>query len=116
MGSFKLGRMTMKSLLGKPATAMYPVVLPTYFDTTKGHIDIDIDACIFCGNCAKKCPAVAIRVDRATKTWEIDPFACVQCGSCVVVCPKKCLKMVNTYTAPATHKTTRSYTQVEAAS
>jgi ech hydrogenase subunit F len=114
MGSFKLGKMTMRSLLGKPATAMYPVVLPSYSERTKGHIAIDIDDCIFCGTCEKKCPAVAIKVDRPGKSWTLDPFACVQCGSCVIVCPKKCLHMVNTYTAPATAKSKQTFTKVEA--
>lgn len=116
MGSFKLGRMTMRSLFGKPATTMYPFVKPVYPENLKGHIDIDIDSCIFCGNCSKKCPSQAITVDKAEKSWDIDPFRCVQCRSCIAVCPKKCLSMKNTYTTPATAKSTRKVVQTGASS
>lgn len=116
MGSFKLGHMTMRSLFVKPITGMYPFVKPVYPENLKGHIEIDIDSCIFCGNCAKKCPALAITVDKAEKSWELNPFSCVQCRSCVVVCPKKCLTMVNTYTTPATEKSTRKVVQAAAPS
>ena len=49
------------------------------------------DACVFCGLCAKNCPAGAITVDRATKTWTLDEEKCAKCGLCVSKCPKKCL-------------------------
>ncbi|NTW28199.1 MAG: 4Fe-4S dicluster domain-containing protein [Coriobacteriia bacterium] len=116
MGSFKLGRMTMRSLLGKPATAMYPVVPPVYFERTKGHVENDIETCILCSICEKKCPSQAIVVDKPAKSWTIDPFRCVQCNACVIACPKQCLTMVNTYTAPATSKSTLTVTKAEAAS
>lgn len=59
--------------------------------TEGGEIKCDLDACIFCGICVKKCPVSALTVDRAAKTWEIDKDACVLCNVCVTACPKKCL-------------------------
>lgn len=53
------------------------------------------DGCVYCTLCAKVCPAGAIEVDRAAKTWKLEKPKCVQCGICVTKCPKKCLEMKN---------------------
>lgn len=104
MGSFKLGKMTMRSLFHKPATVKYPYEkrdLERMFPDLRGHVQCDIDMCILCGICSRACPVGAIAVDRKGGTWEIDPYRCVQCASCVRECPKKCLSM-STECAPAT--------------
>ena len=49
--------------------------------------------CVYCTLCAKKCPAGAIEVDRANKTWKLDDEKCVACGTCAEACPKKCIIM-----------------------
>ncbi len=49
--------------------------------------------CVYCTLCSKKCPAGAIEVDRANKTWKLDDEKCVACGTCAEVCPKKCIIM-----------------------
>lgn len=106
MGSFKLGRLSLKGMFSRPATKMYPVVQPTYFERTAGHVVNErMKDCILCGMCAKRCPTTCIVVDKQAETWEIDPFQCVSCGSCVRVCPKQCLDMLPSYTAPAREKT-----------
>ena len=51
----------------------------------------DPDKCVYCALCAKNCPAGAIEVDRAAKSWKLDAENCVGCGSCVSSCPKQCL-------------------------
>ena len=61
-------------------------------DASSGNVEVDIDTCVLCGLCAKKCPVNAIEVDRANKTWSINRDECIQCGACVSGCPKKCLK------------------------
>ena len=104
MGSFKLGKMTMRSLFHKPTTVKYPYEkrdLERMFPDLRGHVQCDIDTCILCGICSRACPVGAIAVDRKGGTWEIDPYRCVQCASCVHECPKKCLSM-STECAPAT--------------
>ena len=53
----------------------------------------DPSECVYCSLCAKKCPAGAIEVDRAAKTWALDEEKCVACGTCAEVCPKKCIIM-----------------------
>lgn len=97
---FKITKTLFKSLAGKPATVRYPYEKPRIYERTRGHIDIDIDACIHCGICQRRCPANAIEVSKPNLSWSIERMRCVQCNSCVEVCPKKCLTMSNTYTAP----------------
>lgn len=53
----------------------------------------DPGKCIYCTICARKCPAGALTVDRAAKTWALDEDLCVACGTCSEVCPKKALVM-----------------------
>jgi formate hydrogenlyase subunit 6/NADH:ubiquinone oxidoreductase subunit I len=102
MGSFHLTKMSLRNLLGKPATKMYPTVVPQYHARTKGHVVIDIETCILCSICEKKCPALAIIVDKPAGTWTIDPFACVQCLTCIRACPKDSLTMDTAYAPAAT--------------
>ena len=90
----------LKNLVSKPATRMYPFDKREPFKDSRGHISgCDIDKCIFCGICQRKCPADAIVVNKSEKSWEIDQFKCVICNACVEVCPKKCID------ASADHKT-----------
>jgi formate hydrogenlyase subunit 6/NADH:ubiquinone oxidoreductase subunit I len=49
--------------------------------------------CVYCTLCAKKCPAGALTVDRAAKTWTLDEDLCVGCGTCAEACPKKAILM-----------------------
>jgi formate hydrogenlyase subunit 6/NADH:ubiquinone oxidoreductase subunit I len=87
----------LKNLFSKPATRMYPIEKREPYKDTRGQIGIDIDACIFCGICSKKCPSDAIDVNRNDKSWEIDPYKCIICGVCTEVCPKKCLRTDEEY-------------------
>lgn len=104
MGSFKLGKMTLGSMFKKPETIQYPTQTRFVPEGLKGHISIEIEKCILCGICQKKCPAAAIEVDKPQETWSINRFRCVQCGSCVRECPKNCLHMETTYASPAAKK------------
>ncbi len=49
--------------------------------------------CVYCTICAKKCPAGALEVDRAAKTWTLNEDECVACGTCAEACPKKAILM-----------------------
>lgn len=104
---FKLGTSSLKGMFSKPATKMYPVVVPEYFERTAGHVEmVDIKNCIMCGICEKRCPTGCITVDKndGEGSWSIDPYDCIMCNSCVRECPKNCLVTERTYTAPATTK------------
>lgn len=101
MGSFKLGKMTLRSLFGKPETILYPVETKPAPPGLKGQIGIDMDACILCGICERTCPAGALSVSKDDDSWSIDRFRCVQCGACTRACPKECLTMLPDYQKPA---------------
>ncbi len=89
---FKMVENVLKNLVSKPATRNYPFDKREPFKDSRGHISgCDVEVCIFCGICQRKCPANAIIVNKAEKSWEIDQFKCVICNACVEVCPKKCI-------------------------
>jgi len=102
-----IGKTVMRSLFGKPATAMYPVVLNEFYPNTRGRIELNVEDCIFCGMCSRRCPCGAIEVNRQEKKWEIDRTRCIVCDFCVHVCPKTCLTSERQYTAPMSDKSTR---------
>jgi ech hydrogenase subunit F len=104
MAHLTIGKVIARSALSKYATRLYPFEKREPYAATRGHIVIDINACIFCSICAKKCPCDAIVVDKTAKTWTIDRMKCIQCGACVEACPKKCLCMDQTYSPASATK------------
>ncbi|MDR1815416.1 MAG: 4Fe-4S dicluster domain-containing protein [Clostridiales Family XIII bacterium] len=115
MAGLKIGKMVMRSLFGKPATLMYPVVPREWKERTRGRIEIEIENCIFCGICSRKCPTDAITVDRGAGTWTIRRMGCIQCSCCVETCPKGCLTNVAGYTTPDVIKIEDTFTKPEEA-
>jgi formate hydrogenlyase subunit 6/NADH:ubiquinone oxidoreductase subunit I len=92
-----LSKILMKSLVGKPATEMYPQKKKTYMPATRGKVENEIERCIFCRLCEKNCPTRALLVSKEKNEWEIDSLKCCLCRRCVEVCPVKCLSMDNVY-------------------
>lgn len=74
MGSFKLGKMTLRSLFGKPETVMYPLEKRDIPAGHRGMVEIDMAKCILCGICVKRCPCSAIEVDKAARNVVHQPF------------------------------------------
>ncbi len=104
MSILSITKTLFKSIMHGPYTTLYPIKKRDDFKLTRGSIDIDIAACIFCSICQRRCPTEAIEVQKANATWGISRLKCIQCGYCVSVCPKKCLSMNSQYTAPTTGK------------
>lgn len=111
MALMEFAKTALKNLFSKPATKNYPAQPIEFPAGSRGHVSIDIDDCIFCGMCQRKCPSGAITVDRSAKSWSIERMGCVQCENCVLHCPKHCLHMEAGYTAPAVSKTVDTYSQ-----
>lgn len=86
-----------KSVFKKPATLMYPAVRIEFTDITRGQIFTEIEKCIFCGICERRCPTGAITISKETKEFYLRSLQCIACGICVEVCPKKCLIMKTNY-------------------
>lgn len=100
MSFLKMSSVVLGNLFRKPYTRLYPFVKREPYQNTRGQIAIDINACIYCGICQKRCPAQAIEVSKTDRNWAIDRMRCVMCNACVEVCPKKCLSMETSYTTP----------------
>jgi len=96
------------NLFQKSPTHKYPHAPMPKDPLVRGQVKIDIEACIFCNICTRKCPADAISVDKQSKEWEISHFQCVFCGECIEVCPKKCLIMLPELAAASDVRTKES--------
>ena len=97
MSFLSMTRNIAQNLFEGPSTRRYPKEKREYEPKSRGMIGIDIEACIFCGLCSRRCPTGALTVRKDRKEWEIDGLRCIFCGYCVEVCPKKCLSMANHY-------------------
>lgn len=100
-------------MVKQPVTVRYPQEKLAAPERLRGHIFNDMDVCICCGMCARRCPAGALAVDRKGGTWSIDPYACVVCGECIESCPKHCLTMDTARTPVAADKTPTVETKPE---
>lgn len=88
---FSMLKTVLKMVVRTPATRRYPFTKRVPIGGARGHLVIDANLCVYCGICAKRCPANALGVVRDPKSWTLDPHKCIICGYCVEVCPKKCL-------------------------
>jgi ech hydrogenase subunit F len=101
MSVMGMSRTVLRNLFSRPVTRLYPSRVEAHrTPRSRGSIEIDIEVCIFCSACSKRCPTDAIIVAKTEKEWNIDRLRCCTCNACVEVCPKKCLGMANRYTAP----------------
>jgi ech hydrogenase subunit F len=111
MKIFTMSKTVLKNLVSGPATLMYPMRKRVYTEITRGSVAIDIQKCIFCGLCSRRCPTAAIVVSKDGKEWQIDRLKCCTCNLCVEICPKKCLTMENQYSSPVTERGQALYKQ-----
>jgi ech hydrogenase subunit F len=105
MPFFDMSGLVLKSAFSKPSTRKFPFVIRKNFPLTRGNISIEIEKCIHCSICAKRCPTDALTVTKdPEKTWSIDRMKCCQCTYCVEVCPKKCLHNETDFSAAGTDR------------
>jgi ech hydrogenase subunit F len=109
MRSFTMTKTVIKNLLGGPVTLMYPKKKRAFTPITRGHVDNDINKCIFCGMCSRRCPTYAIVVTKESREWEIDRLKCCTCNLCVEICPVKSLSMENQYFSAVVDKAAAIY-------
>ncbi len=115
MSLMGFSKVVLKNLVTGPVTERYPFVPKVYPQGARGSVNIDIDKCIFCGLCQRKCPTSAILVAKESKSWEIDRLRCISCNYCVEVCPKKCLALDTKYAPVSTVRTKDTFTAAPAA-
>ncbi|MCS6831362.1 MAG: 4Fe-4S dicluster domain-containing protein [Armatimonadota bacterium] len=97
------------NLVSKPATRPHPYRRREAFARARGRIIFDVKQCVFCGACALRCPASAIRVDRNERELVFEPFRCIICGVCVETCRRGCAQMIPHYHSPAYTKPEEYY-------
>ena len=97
MAQMSIGKVIARWVLSRPATRLYPFEKRSFYKNTRGSVSIEMDKCILCGICQKKCPTLAIIVTKAARDWQINRLRCISCNACVEACPKKCLHMENMY-------------------
>lgn len=96
----------LKNVFDGPVTRLSP---RPPFKSARGHLAIEIDDCIFCGMCQRRCPAGAIQVERTVKSWTLNGLRCINCGECVSACPKKCLHLGDAVRPNATARGAESF-------
>lgn len=94
----------LRNLMGKYSTRLYPIEIRPAFEAYRGELYNEIEKCIFCQSCARKCPSQCISIDKEKGIWTCDPFACVYCGLCVEACPVNCLHMKSVHRHVATSR------------
>ena len=92
---------SLRNLVSRPATRRYPSEVRPHFPGTRGTIEFDLDTCVFCGLCARRCPTVALTVSREDRSFAIEQLRCIACGVCIDVCNKDSLHM--SVEAPRVH-------------
>ena len=87
-----MGR-SLRNLVSRPATRRYPSEIRPHFAGTRGTIEFDLDTCVFCGLCVRRCPTLALTCSREDRSFAIEQLRCIACGVCVDVCNKDSLHM-----------------------
>ncbi|MEM2135282.1 MAG: 4Fe-4S binding protein [Candidatus Jordarchaeaceae archaeon] len=65
--------------------------------------EVDIDKCIGCGECVKRCQFGAISLEKDERA-HVDPKLCFGCGLCRMVCEQNAIKLTNRNTHPLARK------------
>ncbi len=109
MPYFEMSWMALKWALTKPPTTRYPFAARLPIAGSRGQLIFTQTSCVYCTVCAKKCPAGAIKVERAQKKFVLDRLRCFSCGACVEICPKNSLTLSAGHGFPATTKDSEIY-------
>ncbi len=92
---FKLpmARRSIRNAFSRPATRRYPAEVRPPFHGARGTLQFDLETCVFCGLCVRRCPTVALSCSRDEKWFAIEQLRCIACGVCIDVCNKNSLSM-----------------------
>ena len=115
---------TWRNLFKKPVTLQYPDERFNMPEGIRAKLDVNVDDCIGCNQCAKACPVNAITIEtvkstaydnpgktsggQAKKLWvtrlDIDMAKCIYCELCVHPCPTECIYMTPDYEYSSTDR------------
>jgi ech hydrogenase subunit F len=98
-----------RNLFHRPVTTGYPYRPADIPEGNRGRIDWDMASCTMCGLCEKRCPTLAVTVDRKAGLVSLQVHRCISCGVCADVCPKSAISIRHDYSPPSYRKETRTY-------
>ncbi|OPY33127.1 MAG: F(420)H(2) dehydrogenase subunit I [Methanomassiliicoccales archaeon PtaU1.Bin124] len=98
-----------RNLVSKPDTVKYPYAAADIPSGNRGRVEWNMDACILCGLCEKRCPTLAVKVDKRSGEITVQVPRCIACGVCIDVCSKDAITMTPEYSKPCYGKEVRSY-------
>ncbi len=84
---------SLRNLVSRPATRRYPSEIRPHYAGTRGTIEFDLETCVFCGLCVRRCPTLALTCSREDRFFAIEQLRCIACGVCVDACNKGSLHM-----------------------
>jgi ech hydrogenase subunit F len=113
MSYFRMTAIALKWAFSKPVTSKYPFEPRVAIPGSRGSLSFDVDTCVYCGVCAKKCPTGALVIHRKLRKWAIDRLLCITCGYCVDACPKKSLALETAHATPTVTRDKEYYSSPE---
>ncbi|HEY6013223.1 MAG TPA: 4Fe-4S binding protein [Candidatus Limnocylindrales bacterium] len=84
---------SLRNLVSRPATRRYPTVVRPPFKGARGTLEFDLESCVLCGLCVRRCPTVALTCNRDERLFAIEQLRCIACGVCVDACNKHSLSL-----------------------
>ena len=84
---------SLRNLVSRPATRRYPTVVRPPFPGARGTLEFDLESCVLCGLCVRRCPTVALTCIREERLFAIEQLRCIACGVCVDACNKNSLRL-----------------------
>jgi ech hydrogenase subunit F len=99
----------LRNLVSVPVTTKYPNASADLPKGNRGRIDWDMVPCILCGLCEKRCPTLAVTVDKKAGTVTLQVSRCISCGVCADVCPKSAISVCQEYSRPSYGKEVQKY-------
>jgi formate hydrogenlyase subunit 6/NADH:ubiquinone oxidoreductase subunit I len=109
MAYFEMSKLALRWALRKPPTTRYPFEPRIVIPGSRGQVEFTKEKCVYCTVCAKRCPTLALRINRAEKRWSIDRLRCISCGACVEACPKDAIELSTSYCSPTLSRSRQSY-------
>lgn len=99
----------LRNLVSGLVTTNYPRSPADIPGGNRGRIEWDMTSCILCGLCEKRCPTLAVTVDKKAETVKLLVFRCISCGVCAEICPKDAIRVCQECSSPSYGKEVRTY-------
>ena len=84
-------RRSLRNLVSPPATRRYPTEVRPPFPGARGTLEFDLETCVLCGLCVRRCPTVALTCERdescsRSSSSAASPAACASMSATSTAC------------------------------